>query len=109
MTTALLLLAAHLVGDFPLQPTWMAKQKLDNPNVRLVHVVIHTILVGAFLTFGGVAKGVPAAFYVYYAATHYVIDCRRWGEPRDDFPAWQYVIDQVLHVTALALVSAWFL
>lgn len=109
MTTALLLLAAHLLGDFPLQPRWMAREKIDDHGVRFVHVVIHTILVFVLLTLGGVAPEIPSTFYGAYAASHFAIDCRRWVEPRDDFPTWHYVVDQIMHVTAIALVGAWFL
>lgn len=109
MTTALLLLAAHLLGDFPLQPRWMAREKVDDHGVRFVHVVIHTILVFVLLTLGGVAPEIPSMFYGAYAASHFAIDTRRWVEPRDDFPTWHYVVDQIMHVTAIALVSAWFM
>jgi len=109
MTTGLLLLAAHLIGDFPLQPKWMATEKVNDHGVRFVHVVIHTILVFVLLTLGGVAPDMPSTFYGVYAAAHFVIDSRRWVDERDDFPKWHYLIDQVMHITAIALLGAWFL
>ncbi|AGM11758.1 hypothetical protein HCTV5_154 [Halovirus HCTV-5] len=109
MTTGLLLLAAHLLGDFPLQPRWMAREKIDDVGVRFVHVVIHALLVVTFLELSGVGPGIPSPFYGAYTASHFLIDSRRWVEPRDDFPTWQYVVDQILHVTAIAWCSVLFL
>lgn len=109
MTTTLLLLAAHLLGDFPLQPTSIAKNKIDDPIPRFVHVMIHTALVSVFLTFGGITPQPFILFYVAYGSAHFAIDSRRWGTKREDFPAWQFILDQVLHVTSLAILAVVFL
>lgn len=103
------MLSAHLVGDFPLQPDWIAQNKLDDVFPRFVHVVIHAATMKVFLTIGGVAPEAPTLFYLAYAATHFVIDSRRWGEEKEGFEAWQYILDQTFHITSLAFLSVLFL
>lgn len=49
MSVALSLLAAHALGDFPLQPTAMAREKFENPWMRLCHAGIHGALALLFL------------------------------------------------------------
>lgn len=107
MTVSLALLAAHLLGDFPLQPDWIAKHKTESNTRLYLHVMVHAFLV------------MPIAWYLYpesptqqfvfvmwIAGTHLTIDFRRWFEPKDgwghDGMAWVWLNDQILHITALA-------
>jgi hypothetical protein len=108
MTVSLALLAAHLIGDFPLQPDWIARTKTENNTRLLIHVTIHALLV------------IPVAWYAFpdeitrqlvvvlwITISHLAIDFRRWTEPKEgwsnDGMMWVWVNDQVLHITSLAL------
>lgn len=109
------LLAAHLIGDFPLQPTWMAEKKtwLHTPGERLeggvtliIHVLIHGFLFVpiAVTTLSGTAQ---VGFLAWVLGSHFVIDSRRWVKPKEgwghDGQAWVWLNDQIMHLTALAL------
>lgn len=111
---SLWLVAAHLMGDFPLQPTWMARKKawLHSTGERpegavtlLLHITIHGILVApiALVTLTGSAQWV---FVAWVIISHAVIDCRRWMEPREgwghDGMMWVWLNDQIFHLVALA-------
>ena len=93
-------LASHAAGDFPLQTDAMAAEKFDNRLVRARHVAVYTAsFIPALLTTEW-NKRQAAAFLGTIAATHFVIDSRRWN---DAVPIWY---DQALHVIALAVATS---
>jgi len=104
MSVALALLSAHLLADFPLQTDKIAANKLDNANVRSIHVMIHMLMT---LLFVGLAVGPSAAITAtfFVAIFHFVIDSRRWAKPKDGFELYPIAVDQSLHITSLFLVS----
>ena len=103
----LLLLGAHLVGDFVTQTRRMAAQKLTDWRVRASHVTAYTagfavVLLLAPLNWAPYA-GLLAAIWV----THFITDSRRWS-PRDPWPPKQIMVDQTIHVLTLALLGVAF-
>lgn len=112
---ALWLVAMHLIGDFPLQPDWMAKKKawLHSPGERpegfvslVLHVGVHGFLFVpiAYYTLAGPAI---AVFIAWIVVSHGIIDSRRWVKPKDgwgnDGRVWVWLNDQIMHFAALGL------
>lgn len=103
-TPGLWLLTAHLIADFPLQPDWIAKTKVDNVSRRTIHVGVH-----AFINIPIAWVLLPSiehqiAFLVWITVTHFIIDSRRWVEPKDGWGVkWVWCIDQIMHLTSLSL------
>lgn len=104
MALQLLLLAAHLLGDFPLQPKWMSVQKLDDPKVRLLHVSIYTVPFGLFLLW--VQPPNALEFLTVNFIVHFIIDSNRWMEAESEYMT--YIFDQVFHITTLAILATIF-
>lgn len=102
---SLWLITAHLVGDFPLQPDWIAQTKTENYSRLTIHALIHGIL------------SIPIAWYIFpgevirqfvllswIVVTHWVIDHRRWVEPKEGWgKKWVWINDQIMHLVALSL------
>lgn len=104
MSVGLALLAAHALGDFPLQDDRMADAKLFNSLARAKHSLIHAGLVLLFTL--PVAGGEDAAaMCAFVAAAHFVIDSRRWAEPKEDKRWWPMAVDQSMHLASLWAAS----
>lgn len=105
---SLWLVTAHLLGDFPLQPDWIARTKTENNTRLVIHVGVHVLL------------NIPIAWYLFpgslvqqfvllgwIGVTHLVIDHRRWMGPKEgwgnDGMMWVWLNDQIFHLTALCL------
>ena len=102
------LLTAHLTADFPLQPDWMAKGKLDDPSIRAQHVLTHLLVTAPILVFAYGSTAASATAILWIGLSHYVIDSYRWVEPKDgwghDGKVWVWLNDQIMHLVALSLV-----
>lgn len=101
---SIVLIAAHLVGDFILQTDEMATQKLHNPRVRAEHVSWYCL---PFLVAGIASRANPvrlAAFLPLLWITHYVTDSKRWL-PNDEWPPGTIINDQALHMVQLAVLN----
>jgi hypothetical protein len=96
----------HLVADWLLQNNWMALYKSDLRHAAAwVHSGIHTL--GLYLVFSW-----PIALFI--GVTHLLIDTRRpllwWMRvvkqvPQDErLPIVEIWLDQVMHITVLAVV-----
>jgi len=98
-----LVVCAHLVGDFIVQSGSMAAEKREDPVVRAEHVFTYSIvmLVTTLYLF---PVQVAATFTVLQAAVHYGIDSRLWFEGRGNFESYPFVVDQILHLTSLAVL-----
>lgn len=109
------MVVSHLLGDFPLQPDWVAQKKawMDAPEeksegvvIAFLHVTIHGILFApiALATLTGPSQVV---FLTWIIFSHFVIDSRRWLEPKEgwghDGMMWVWLNDQIFHLVALAL------
>jgi len=104
MSVALALLAAHLIADFPLQTDTIAANKLTDSRIRLTHSAVHFFAVGLFLLpITTPTRAIQAAFGVFFM--HYLIDTRRWAEPKENAEWYPMAVDQTMHVASLYLVS----
>lgn len=104
----LILIVCHWIGDFVLQTDEMAKNKLNDWRVRTSHVITYMFpfacLVPIF--WWPLWKGV--LWYLLIAIPHWLIDTRRWVEPKPKFQSYPIVIDQGLHLGSL-LIAAFIL
>jgi hypothetical protein len=98
--TMLALLAAHLVGDFPLQPDWMVRAK-KHPAVLLLHVVAQTLLAAAFL-----GNYIAWPLLAILAGTHLVMDAIKVYFLGDQLPA--FVVDQIVHLLVIGVLAVAF-
>jgi len=98
---SLYIIAAHLTGDFILQTDKMAQKKFDSHTWRTIHVIVYT------MTFVPVVlvTSLPWLFLLAVAIPHWIIDTRRWAEPKDDFESYPIVVDQTLHIVSLAIAA----
>lgn len=104
-------LVAHVAGDYPLQPDWMATAKLEDPLVRAIHVSIYAALFVPVVRAKGWDRRRAVAFLAGIWGTHFLIDTRRWTGPVGGFEAFPIWLDQTLHLLAIAvlwtIVTAW--
>lgn len=104
----LLVVAVHLVGDFPLQPTWMARRKTNDYDVLLAHVGIHaSLLSGSLVLVTQLSSSEVLALTAAVSAVHLLIDHRRWVAPNEDWNSpmmWVWLNDQILHILSIAIV-----
>ena len=111
--TFVILLAAHVIADFVLQPRWI----IDNKR-RLPGFCLHVLIVGltTMLALGAFGPGAGPAVMAALAATaaHAVIDAikirlsgtRRFRKARHG-QLLLFCSDQLAHVLTLALIAAW--
>ena len=117
-TVFLVLLAAHLLGDWIAQSDWQAATKTRSWAALAAHVTSYHLLMGALLLVPVLRDGWPAskalAALLVSAATHAVID-RRWpvralltasASPGFATLEWGVIAaDQALHLTILAMLA----
>lgn len=107
MTLFLLLLAAHFVGDFYLQPAkWVTCRHangIQSPALFL-HAGVHSILaiITLWLAGAGLFHGLAAAGVI--TATHLLID---WAKAGKHSPL-AFVVDQCAHIVVIVFVSLSF-
>ncbi|MEM9385064.1 MAG: DUF3307 domain-containing protein [Pseudomonadota bacterium] len=101
--TCVLLLAAHLLADFPLQPNWLIERKRQFPFL-LGHIVVVALTAGALL---GTLHWPLLAILV---ATHTLMDAVKLYLLRNTLGA--FLLDQCVHLAvilglAVAFPDAW--
>jgi hypothetical protein len=109
--TFLALLLAHLVGDFPLQPGWIVKNKSKQTWPLLCHGIIHLLLAWASLLF--YASIAPLSLFnqlivLAYVLAHLLIDRLKYRLTARKTLAdnWKtFLLDQLLHLVILAFVA----
>lgn len=102
----LVLLACHMVADFPLQTDRMAANKISGGVWHVAHVGVHLVVyLAVFWPLYG-TPGVMAASFL--AGWHGLIDSRRWAEPKEGFEHYPIWVDQSLHVATIALTLVVF-
>ncbi len=99
----LYLLAAHFAGDFPLQPDWMARAKLESRMIREKHVARYTATFIPVTIIAPWSLLQAIAFLAITSVLHSFVDSRRWAEPTDEFPGRPIWFDQAYHIICLAL------
>jgi len=109
--TLMALLLAHLLGDFPLQPEWVARNKGKQIRPLLLHGIVHLVLAWAclilfapvlFLSFSS------QAVIAGYAAAHLLIDKFRYNliAKRVLLDNWKsFLLDQLLHIVVLTIAA----
>lgn len=111
ITVILALLLAHLLGDFPFQTTWIAKNKGKRFGALLWHGVIHLVISWAcLLLFTDVTflSWLNQSLIVAAVALHLVIDKTRHVLSSRQFLRESpvlFITDQSLHLVTVILVS----
>jgi len=100
-----LLVLAHLIADYPLQPDWMVRAKRGLPGL-LLHVGIHFCVTAVVLGLGGADFWLPA---LALAGFHFVIDLGKnlVNRLRPQWVSGPYLIDQVFHYISMVIVYRW--
>ena len=100
-----MLMLAHLVADYPLQPDWMVQAKRTWRGLTL-HVGVHLAML---LILAGTGRSAFWPFLLALAAMHFAIDAfKNWlGRVRPDAVSGPYILDQFLHLISLLLVAVW--
>ena len=93
------MVAAHMIGDFLLQPDWMAERK-RRTDYLLLHALIHAALVYVALQQWACWQAPTLVFVI-----HALIDALKKRSPDT---AAAFVADQVAHLVALSGI-VWFL
>lgn len=106
------LLIGHLIGDFLLQSSWMAKNKATKWLPLLVHVAIYTVVVSVF---GVMSGGLSLAAIALIFFSHIVLDrktfvafwVRKVQTAKGPEQAWLCIVaDQIFHIIVLAIAIA---
>lgn len=103
------LVTLHLIGDFPLQPNWMAQRKTSNPLINAAHSLIHGALFAPLAWYIYPRASGAIIFTMWIVITHFIIDSRSWVSPNEEWDnpeMWVWINDQILHFIALSLAFA---
>lgn len=100
-----MLMLAHLIGDYPLQPDWMVRAKQTWRGLTL-HVGVHLAML---LILAGAARSVLWPYLLGLAVIHFAIDSfKNWlGRVRPDWVSGPYIFDQFLHLISLIVAAVW--
>jgi hypothetical protein len=112
--TFLVLLTAHLLGDFLFQNDWMVKARDKAAGCLLLHasvITLSTIVIAAY-----VERWSAVLLYFWIFAAHYLIDLSKnlllrikWiGRLNAKNEAWMFLADQVGHIVTLAVLACLF-
>jgi len=101
------LLLAHLLADYPLQPTWLVRNKY-RWGVLVLHASIQ-FLTGLFVVWFFNSSSVISTwpYLLFLAVVHFLIDLAKNTLSRVR-PAWvkvPYVLDQLMHVLSILFIS----
>lgn len=103
MSVVLALLTAHMLADFPFQTNKMAAKKFDSIHYRAWHAHVHAVFAGV-LAFPFVTNTQTVIVLFTVGALHFLIDTKRWAEPKDGFEQYPLAVDQAFHVASLYVV-----
>lgn len=100
------LLLAHLIGDYPLQPTWLIREK-KHARGLLLHAGIHFF---ALVVVVGITRSDLWPILFILATVHFGIDYikQTYSDRHPDKVTGPYLIDQAVHLTTLVLF-AWLI
>jgi len=96
-------LAAHVTGDFLVQTDRQATEKFDERSTRAAHVVSYAACYVPLVCAVEWDTRPSLGFLGVLTSSHYVVDRKRWAEPRSNFETYPVWIDQSLHLISLAL------
>lgn len=106
------LLIAHLIGDFLLQTSWMAKYKATKWLPLLTHVSIYTVVIALFGMFSG---GLSLSAILIVFLGHIILDRKTfvmfWVQQvqtaKGPEKVWLSIVaDQIFHLILLAIAIA---
>ena len=99
LRTLCILISCHLLGDFPLQPDFLAKTKGKDFYNMLAHCFLYCVPFGAWLSW---EYGFARFFWVLpiLFGTHLIIDSLKATFNKID-----YITDQMLHYIVLVGVA----
>lgn len=106
------LLIGHLIGDFLLQTSWMAKNKATKWLPLLTHVTVYTVVVTAF---GAASGGLSLAAIGLIFISHIALDrktfvafwVRNIQMAKGPEQTWLCIMsDQIFHIIILAIALA---
>ncbi|MDF0709109.1 DUF3307 domain-containing protein [Flagellimonas okinawensis] len=104
MLLALKLILAHFLGDFVLQPAHWVSDKLEKKGrskYLYLHIGVHALALLLLMQFDYLG---PILFIV---VTHFLIDLGKLSLTNPKNYRWLFVVDQVLHLVALAIALYW--
>lgn len=106
---ALMMIAAHMAGDFLFQTQWIAENKMKNPLVLWLHCYIYTLCFIPVTVYAHYHQGLEYVYGFIMAifATHMLIDWRKWASGRYWTPK-PILVDQTLHAITLAFLAYLF-
>lgn len=101
------LLLAHLLADYPLQPTWIVTNK-NRRGVVLLHALIH-FLISLFIVwfFSSASVTTIWPYLLILAAVHLFIDLSKitLSRIRPDWVKVPYLLDQLMHILSIVFIS----
>ncbi len=102
----IILLIAHVLGDFYFQPQALSDKKKDSYS----HVMLHSLIYAAPILLLFMFKLNWAVLWVglIYIFAHYAIDTLKYWIETAKNTVWVFVFDQVLHGLSLFILSAIF-
>ena len=103
-----LLLIAHLIGDFFLQPVKLVEQKKNSIKGLIIHTIIYTLMIAlVLLLFGNIWEIIFWTLLTFIS--HFLIDYFRIKFTKqfnnNAFSFWSYIVDQIIHVLLLVTIS----
>ena len=106
MVSLKLLLIAHLIGDFFLQPVKLVEQKKNSIKGLIIHTIIYTLMIAlVLLLFGNIWEITFWTFLIFIS--HFAIDCVRIkinkNNKNNNIRFYSFVIDQLIHVLILVI------
>jgi len=103
----LIMLLAHIVGDFYLQSNRIAKSKNGSFKYLLVHLLIYGLT--SIVFFVPVFKTNITWYLVGFIISHIIIDLLKFFVPKKyKNRPWVYVTDQLLHVLSIIVIAILF-
>ena len=106
MASLKLLLIAHLIGDFFLQPVKLVEQKKNSIKGLIIHTIIYTLMIAlVLLLFGNIWEIIFWTFLIFIS--HFAIDYVRIkinkNNKNNNIRFYSFVIDQLIHVLILVI------
>lgn len=108
MMTFLVLVYAHLLGDYPLQGQFLSEQKGKNNILLVTHAIIWTgtiALAGHLLGFNIDLIDISLLFVVHLIADWLKATGKLWYANMDDLKGGGLLIDQSIHIVQLLVFN----